>query len=161
MSTTPDRLPAEQVQAMFDRIAPRYDLMNRVMSAGLDIRWRRRAAAAADVSLGSRALDVCCGTGDLTMELGDRVGPRGSAIGVDFSEEMLVRAREKARGHTTPMTFLQGDALALPFDDNEMDAATVAFGARNLVNHYLADVTAVAPDRMNLLLSTDNGEKKA
>lgn len=117
---------------MFDRIAPRYDLMNRVMSAGLDIRWRRRAAAAADLSLGDRALDVCCGTGDLTIELGHRVGPRGSAVGIDFSEAMLVRAREKSDRSTAPLTFVQGDALALPFEDDDMDAATVAFGARNL-----------------------------
>ena len=75
MTTTQQgRLPAGEVRAMFDRIAPRYDLMNRLMSGGLDRRWRRLAAAAADVSLGSRALDVCTGTGDLAFELARRVG---------------------------------------------------------------------------------------
>lgn len=119
---------------MFDRIAPRYDLMNRLMSAGLDRRWRRLAAAAADVSLGSRALDVCCGTGDLTLALAERVGSAGGVTGLDFSEEMLVRARTKAADRWAPVTFLQGDALDLPFPDAAFDAATVAFGARNLAD---------------------------
>lgn len=132
MGHHPDRLPPGEVQAMFDRVAPRYDLMNRVMSAGLDIRWRRLAAAAADVSLGGRALDVCCGTGDLTFELARRVGPLGHATGLDFSEEMLVRARTKAEARDLDVDFLQGDALALTFDDDAFDGATVAFGARNL-----------------------------
>lgn len=133
MTTQPDRLPAGEVQAMFDRVAPRYDLVNRLMSMGLDIRWRRLAAAAADVSLGGRALDVCCGTGDLTFELASRVGPSGHVDGADFSDEMLVRARAKAaeRG-LGQVTFTQADALALPFDTDTVDAATVAFGARNL-----------------------------
>ncbi len=134
MGGHPDRLPPGEVQAMFDRVAPRYDLMNRVMSAGLDIRWRRLAAAAADVSLGGRALDVCCGTGDLTFELAGRVGPLGHATGLDFSEEMLVRARAKAEARGLGVDFIQGDALRLPFDDDAFDGATVAFGARNLAD---------------------------
>jgi len=132
LSKQPDRLPAQEVQAMFDRIAPRYDLMNRLMSAGLDIRWRRLAAAAADISLGGKALDVCCGTGDLTFELAQRVGTTGMATGLDFSEEMLVRARAKATERHLPATFVQGDALNMPFEDDAFDGATVAFGARNL-----------------------------
>ncbi len=134
MSSAPDRLPADEVRRMFDRIAPRYDLMNRLMSMGLDIRWRRRAAAVADVSLGGSALDVCCGTGDLTFELAQRVGPSGAATGLDFAEEMLVRARQKAAERGLAATFVQGDALALPFPDDAFDAATVAFGARNLAD---------------------------
>lgn len=116
---------------MFDRIAPRYDLMNRLMSLGLDRRWRRLAAAAADVSLGSRALDVCTGTGDLAFDLADRVGPSGRVVGTDFSEPMLERARVKAAEKGSAATFEQADALALPFTDDTFDAATVAFGARN------------------------------
>ena len=119
---------------MFDRIAPRYDLMNRLMSVGLDRRWRRLAAAAADVSLGSRALDVCTGTGDLAFELAQRVGPSGAVTGVDFSEQMLERARAKSLAHGTAVTFQQADALELPFADDAFDAATVAFGARNLAD---------------------------
>ncbi len=135
MSTSrPDRLPATEVRAMFDRIAPRYDLMNRLMSGGLDRVWRRQAAAAADLSLGSRALDVCCGTGDLTFALADRVGPSGAVTGVDFAEQMLDRARAKAETRGIPATFAVADALELPFADDEFDAATVAFGARNLAD---------------------------
>lgn len=136
MTTTkqPDRLPAAEVRAMFDRIAPRYDLVNRLMSGGLDRRWRRLAAAAADVSLGSRALDVCTGTGDLAFELADRVGPSGSVVGVDFSEEMLDRATAKAATKRAPATFAPADALDLPFDTDSFDGATVAFGARNLAD---------------------------
>ena len=119
---------------MFDRIAPRYDLMNRLMSVGLDRRWRRLAAAAADVSLGSRALDVCTGTGDLAFELAQRVGPSGAVTGVDFSEQMLERARAKSLARGTAVTFQQADALELPFADDAFDAATVAFGARNLAD---------------------------
>ena len=130
----PGRLPAAEVRAMFDRIAPRYDLMNRLMSGGLDGRWRRLAAAAADVSLGSRALDVCTGTGDLAFALADRVGPSGAVVGVDFSEQMLDRARAKALDKGAPATFDVADALDLPFADDAFDAATVAFGARNLAD---------------------------
>ena len=119
---------------MFDRIAPRYDLMNRLMSGGLDRRWRRLAAAAADVSLGSRALDVCTGTGDLAFELARRVGASGAVIGVDFSEQMLERARRKGAARGSSVDFQQADALELPFPDDAFDAATVAFGARNLAD---------------------------
>lgn len=130
---------------MFDRIAPRYDLMNRLMSGGLDGRWRKLAASVADVSLGSRALDVCCGTGDLAFELADRVGPTGAVVGVDFSEQMLERATAKATAKGVPATFQVADALDLPFDENSFDAATVAFGARNLsdLDRGLAEMTRV------------------
>ena len=135
MTTTQQgRLPAREVRAMFDRIAPRYDLMNRLMSGGLDRRWRRLAAATADVSLGSRALDVCTGTGDLAFELARRVGASGAVIGVDFSEQMLERAREKNVARGSSVDFQQADALELPFPDDAFDAATVAFGARNLAD---------------------------
>jgi demethylmenaquinone methyltransferase/2-methoxy-6-polyprenyl-1,4-benzoquinol methylase len=119
---------------MFDRIAPRYDLMNRLMAVGLDGRWRRAAAATADVSLGGRALDVCTGTGDLAFELAGRVGPSGAVVGVDFAEQMLDRARAKAGARGVPAEFRQADALDLPFSDDAFDAATVAFGARNLAD---------------------------
>lgn len=133
-ATQQGRLPAGEVRAMFDRIAPRYDLMNRLMSGGLDRRWRRLAAAAADVSLGSRALDVCTGTGDLAFELARRVGASGEVTGVDFSEQMLGRARAKGAARGLPVEFRQADALELPFPDDAFDAATVAFGARNLAD---------------------------
>lgn len=128
----PGRLPAVEVQRMFDRIAPRYDLLNRAMTAGLDGRWRRAAAAAADLAAGDRALDVCTGTGDLALELAARVTPSGQVVGLDFAEEMLARARAKAAARAVSVDFRQGDALALPFADDAFDAATVAFGIRNV-----------------------------
>ncbi|MEX0673493.1 MAG: bifunctional demethylmenaquinone methyltransferase/2-methoxy-6-polyprenyl-1,4-benzoquinol methylase UbiE [Gaiellaceae bacterium] len=124
MSVESGRLPAEGVRAMFDRIAPVYDLMNRVMTAGLDRRWRRATAEAA-VRPGDRVLDACCGTGDLAVACA-RAG--GQVTGLDFSERMLERARRKA----PELEWVQGDLLALPFADGTFDAATVGFGVRNV-----------------------------
>src|SRR6201999_4256436 len=87
---------AEQVNRMFDRVASRYDLLNSLMSAGLHHRWRERAVEIAGGGPGASALDVCCGTGDLTFELAGRVAPDGHVVGCDFSEPMLDLAREKA-----------------------------------------------------------------
>src|SRR3954447_11533933 len=101
-------LSEPQVQAMFDRIASVYDLMNSVMTVGLHHRWRSRAADLANLSEGDSALDVATGTGDLAVELRRRVGPEGTVIGSDFSEAMLGLAREKAPA----ITFEHGNALA-------------------------------------------------
>lgn len=125
---------ADDVQNMFDRIAGRYDLLNRVMTMGIDKRWRRAAVDAAHVTSESRVLDVCCGTGDLTFEVAER-GVR-EAVGIDFSANMLAQARERVGSmpatKTRNVTFLQGDALALPFEDDSFDALTVGFGVRNV-----------------------------
>jgi demethylmenaquinone methyltransferase/2-methoxy-6-polyprenyl-1,4-benzoquinol methylase len=118
---------------MFDRIADRYDLMNSVMTAGMHHRWRERAADLARVGPGDAALDVCCGTGDLALELAGRVGPWGRIVGLDFSAPMLEFARAKARD-VPRVEWVQGNALELPFADAEFDAATVGFGARNVVD---------------------------
>jgi demethylmenaquinone methyltransferase/2-methoxy-6-polyprenyl-1,4-benzoquinol methylase len=112
---------------MFDRIAPVYDAMNRVMTAGLDLRWRRLAAAAA-VRPGDRVLDAACGTGDLA--LADRRAGAASVTGLDFSPRMLARARRKAPG----LAWVEGDLLALPFAEGVFDAATVGFGVRNVAD---------------------------
>jgi demethylmenaquinone methyltransferase/2-methoxy-6-polyprenyl-1,4-benzoquinol methylase len=114
---------------MFDRIAGLYDRMNSVMTAGLHHQWRRRAADLAELVPGGRALDVATGTGDLALELANRVGPRGEVVGVDFSERMLELARAKAA--TVRVRFESGNALALDYPDGAFDAATVGFGARN------------------------------
>jgi demethylmenaquinone methyltransferase/2-methoxy-6-polyprenyl-1,4-benzoquinol methylase len=111
---------------MFDRIAPVYDVMNRVMTAGLDGRWRRLTAEAV-VRPGDRVLDACCGTGDLALAA---VRAGGRVTGVDFAERMLARARRKAPS----VAFVQGDLLALPFPDASFDAATVGFGIRNVAD---------------------------
>lgn len=120
-------LPETQVEAMFDRIARVYDRMNAIMTAGMDRRWRERAADLANVGFGDRVLDVATGTGDLAIELRGRVGDSGEVVGLDFSEGMLELAREKAPG----IRFDQGSALDLPYADGEFAAATVGFGARN------------------------------
>lgn len=112
------------VQAMFDRISPVYDPMNRVMTVGLDRRWRRLAVQAV-VRPGDRVLDACCGTGDLALEA-QRAGAR--VTGLDFSERMLERARRKSAA----VEWVRGDVLALPFPDGSFDAVTVGFGIRNV-----------------------------
>ena len=126
---------------MFDRIAPRYDLLNTLLSGGLDGRWRRRAAAATRLLPGQSALDVACGSGKLTAELA-RLSAGGRVVGLDFSDGML----QKARREQPELDFVEGDALALPFADGEFDAATVAFGLRNLADPGagLAELARVA-----------------
>jgi demethylmenaquinone methyltransferase/2-methoxy-6-polyprenyl-1,4-benzoquinol methylase len=124
MSVETGTLPADRVRTMFDRIAPVYDAMNRAMTGGLDRRWRR-ATVAAVVQPGDRVLDACCGTGDLALAAA-RAG--ADVTGVDFSEEMLLRARRKS----AMIEWVQADVLALPFADESFDAATVGFGVRNL-----------------------------
>jgi demethylmenaquinone methyltransferase/2-methoxy-6-polyprenyl-1,4-benzoquinol methylase len=111
---------------MFDRIAPVYDAMNRVMTAGLDRRWRRLAAEAV-VRPGDRVLDACCGTGDLALAA-ERAG--GRVTGLDFSEPMLARARRKS----SSVDWVHGDLLAPPFRDGSFEAVTVGFGVRNVAD---------------------------
>lgn len=113
---------------MFDRIASRYDRVNTVLSLGTDSGWRRRAARETRLRPGGSALDVACGSGKLTAELAKIAGPSGRIVGLDFSAGMLAIAR---RAHPS-LELLQGDALNLPFDDGTFDAATIAFGLRNL-----------------------------
>ena len=124
MTVESGTLPSEGVRSMFDRIAPVYDAMNRLMTAGLDQRWRREAAEAV-VKPGDRVLDACCGTGDLAI---GAAAAGGRVTGIDFSEPMLERARAKA----PEIDWVKGDALALPVADGSFDAATVGFGVRNL-----------------------------
>lgn len=124
MSFESGTLAPEAVRGMFDRIAPVYDSMNRLMTAGLDQRWRRLAVSEV-VWPGDRVLDACCGTGDLAIASEQR---GGRVVGLDFSEQMLDRARRKSG----TVEWIRGDALALPFGDDDFDAATVGFGVRNL-----------------------------
>ncbi|MGV1048377.1 MAG: bifunctional demethylmenaquinone methyltransferase/2-methoxy-6-polyprenyl-1,4-benzoquinol methylase UbiE [Solirubrobacterales bacterium] len=126
---------AGQVNRMFDRVAGRYDALNSVMTAGLHHRWRERAAARTELDPGDSALDVCCGTGDLTLELARRVAPGGKVIGCDFSEPMLDLAREKAAARAANgARFEWADALQLPYDGERFDAISVGFGVRNLAD---------------------------
>jgi demethylmenaquinone methyltransferase/2-methoxy-6-polyprenyl-1,4-benzoquinol methylase len=117
-------LAPDAVRGMFDRIAPVYDAMNRVMTAGLDRSWRRLTVEAV-VQPGHRVLDACCGTGDLAVAA---EGEGGIVTGLDFSPAMLERARRKSE----TVDWVEGDLLALPFQDESFDAATVGFGVRNV-----------------------------
>jgi demethylmenaquinone methyltransferase/2-methoxy-6-polyprenyl-1,4-benzoquinol methylase len=125
---------ATEVRGMFDRIAGVYDVMNSAMTAGLHHQWRQRAVDRAQVDHGADALDVCCGTGDLALELRRRIGPDGRVVGCDFSEPMLELARQKSGERGLPVEFGWADALELPYGDASFDAVTVGFGARNLAD---------------------------
>jgi demethylmenaquinone methyltransferase/2-methoxy-6-polyprenyl-1,4-benzoquinol methylase len=123
-----EREPAA-VQAMFDRLAGRYDLVNSILSGGSDARWRARAAAAARLAAGGRALDVACGSGKLSRAL-LRQARGGTVVGLDFSAGML---RVAGDGDPGP-AYVRADALDLPFPDGAFDAVTIAFGLRNLAD---------------------------
>jgi demethylmenaquinone methyltransferase / 2-methoxy-6-polyprenyl-1,4-benzoquinol methylase len=126
---------AGQVNRMFDRVAGRYDALNSVMTAGLHHRWRERAAERTELGPGDSALDVCCGTGDLTLALASRVAPDGKVIGCDFSEPMLDLAREKSAARAADgVRFEWADVLQLPYDGERFDAISVGFGVRNLAD---------------------------
>lgn len=121
---------AAAIQRMFAEVAPRYDRANRILSLGIDVLWRRRTVAVAGVTPGERALDVCAGTGDLSLAL---AGAGARVVGADFCAPMLDLARGKAaRCAGEVPRFLCADALALPFPDASFDLATVAFGIRNV-----------------------------
>ena len=117
---------------MFSGIARRYDLLNHLLSGNVDKRWRRKTARALESSLveGARVLDVACGTGDLSLVLAE--AGRARVVGLDFCRPMLEIARRKADEGSRLIPFVEGDALRLPFADETFDAATIAFGLRNL-----------------------------
>lgn len=122
---------------MFDRIVRRYDLMNRLMSGGRDVAWRRMAARAAIGPGAERVLDVATGTGDLALELVRQGAPK--VVGVDFAGAMLHAAARKIAGRgPQPITLAQADAMHLPFADDAFDASTVAFGLRNMPDYQSA-----------------------
>ena len=123
----------ERIAAMFDRITPHYDLMNRLMTVGLDGLWRAAAAAAAAPPPGAPLLDACCGTGDLSLALA-RAYPGSAVTGLDFSDAMLGCARPKAARAGASIEFVHGDLLALPFADASFGAVTVGWGVRNVAD---------------------------
>jgi len=127
---------ARYIRRMFGAIAPRYDLINGLISGGLHQGWKRVAAALVQVPPGGRAVDICCGTGDLALLLARRAGPEGRVLGVDISEEMLAVARRKtaAAGLEARVKFTLGNAEALGLPDAAFDGATVGFGIRNTVH---------------------------
>ncbi len=125
---------AAKVNELFARIARRYDLINDLQSFGLHRSWKRRVAAMAKVSPGARALDLCCGTGDISFALARR---GAETTGLDFSAEMLSVAAQRQIHLPSPISnlkFLQGDAQQLPFAENSFDIVTVGYGLRNLAS---------------------------
>jgi demethylmenaquinone methyltransferase/2-methoxy-6-polyprenyl-1,4-benzoquinol methylase len=121
---------ASAIRRMFEGVAPRYDFLNRVLSLGIDRGWRRRVVAELDLRPEHRVLDLCCGTGDLALE----IAPRASCVACDFTWNMLTRARRKSVASSRSVAFAAADALRLPFADDRFDRVTVAFGVRNLEN---------------------------
>lgn len=126
-----------EVEAMFDRIAPHYDAMNALISGFQEPRWRRRAIALARLDTGMTAIDVATGTGKVAVGLADVVGTFGHVMGVDVSAAMIERART-LNADRVELEFLVGDALALPAPEASFDAATIAFGMRNLPDYEAA-----------------------
>jgi demethylmenaquinone methyltransferase / 2-methoxy-6-polyprenyl-1,4-benzoquinol methylase len=122
------------VREMFARIAPRYDLANRVLTAGLDEWWRRRAIRLLAPAHGGRILDCCCGTGDLVFGL-LRSDPTLDVVGIDFCAPMLERAQRRARRQVRGNArFVEGDVMAMPFEESSFDGATMGFSLRNVVD---------------------------
>lgn len=127
---------SRRVREMFSGIAPRYDLLNHLLSLRFDNVWRKRVArrfAAVLARPDVRVLDLCCGTGDLAIALGRKSAAR--IAGLDFSHEMLALARRKGAAANLPIEFVEADALRLPFGDGTFDLVTTAFGFRNLANY--------------------------
>lgn len=122
---------------MFDRLAPRYDVMNALISGFQERRWRRRVVELAALEPGMTAIDVATGTGKVAEGLGNVVGTFGHVVGVDVSRVMIERAR-RASADRVELEFIVGDALALPVEDGSFDAATIAFGMRNLPDYERA-----------------------
>jgi demethylmenaquinone methyltransferase/2-methoxy-6-polyprenyl-1,4-benzoquinol methylase len=125
---------ASKVRGMFAEISARYDLLNHLLSGNMDKRWRRRVASElrGDLKSGDRILDVASGTGDLALTLFESTGAR--IVGTDFCRPMLELAARKALRRATPVPFVEGDALKLPFRSDAFDGVTIAFGLRNLSN---------------------------
>lgn len=123
------------VREMFASIAPRYDATNRLLTGGVDERWRRRAVRELAAPAAGRVLDLCCGTGDLTFHLA-RTDPTLSVVGVDFCEPMLAGARRRAvrEAKAAPVEFRCADVLALPFGEFQFDGAIMGFSMRNVVD---------------------------
>jgi demethylmenaquinone methyltransferase/2-methoxy-6-polyprenyl-1,4-benzoquinol methylase len=132
VNQTPDKTPA-RIAGMFDSIAPRYDLLNHVLSAGMDRGWRDRAVDALALPANAKVLDLCTGTGDLAIATVHRT-TGATVVGIDFAGEMLRLALAKTRDASLDgrIRLVRGDATSIPLADRSCDAATIAFGIRNV-----------------------------
>jgi demethylmenaquinone methyltransferase/2-methoxy-6-polyprenyl-1,4-benzoquinol methylase len=150
----PDKTPS-RIAGMFDAIAPRYDLLNRVLSAGLDRRWRDRAVDALTLPAGARVLDLCTGTADLAVATVSRV-PGATVVGVDFAGVMLRLGLAKivSLGLVRSIRLVRGDATRIPVGSATCDAATIAFGIRNVAEpeRALAEIARVLRPRGRLAI---------
>jgi demethylphylloquinol methyltransferase len=124
--------PSEEIQAIFDRIAPQYDALNDALSLGLHRIWKQMTVSWSEARSGAVCLDICCGSGDVARLLAQQVGKSGRVYGLDFSCQQLAIAQSKYPH--LPITWLEGDALHLPFDDGYFDAITMSYGLRNVVD---------------------------
>jgi demethylmenaquinone methyltransferase / 2-methoxy-6-polyprenyl-1,4-benzoquinol methylase len=138
------------LQKMFTSVPPSYDLLNRVLTFGQDEPWRKRAASLCVENNPQTILDLCCGTGDLTVHLKRKAGPDAQIKGLDYSPPMLELAKKKAsRQNLDDIEFIQGDAAAMPFSENYFDSIGIAFAFRNLTYHnpdrdrFLAEILRV------------------
>ena len=136
----------DRIRGMFAGIAPRYDLLNHLLSAHRDRGWRREAVAAAGARPGDPVLDVCTGTGDLALEWARALGPASAVFGTDFCEPMVRLGAAKARREGLRVRLGVADTLRLPFADGTFAAASVAFGIRNV-----ADLRAVVAEMARVL----------
>lgn len=123
-----------EVNEMFSRVAGKYDLLNNVISLGTQRHWRTELFKQLTLQTGMDCLDLCCGTGDLTIALAQRVGPSGRVIGLDFNQAMLNIAQQKVRQThlTKDVELVRADAMDLPFGDGAFDVVTIGFGLRNV-----------------------------
>jgi ubiquinone/menaquinone biosynthesis methyltransferase len=131
-----NQVSASEVQAIFNRLAPVYDELNQSLSFGFHRIWKLMAVKWCKPEVGDISLDVCCGTGDLTQLLAQKVGKKGKVIGLDFSRELLAIAQQRARQNTPHLLleWIEGDALNLPFGDYTFDCATMGYGLRNVID---------------------------
>lgn len=131
---------SDQIQALFDRIAPVYDQLNTVLSFGQHRIWKQMAVKWSGAKPGDSCLDLCCGSGDLAQMLAEKVGKTGQVYGVDFSSAQLAVARDRVdRRCLKPLIhWVESDVLALPFDENQFDCATMGYGLRNVTDILLS-----------------------
>ncbi|WP_338776795.1 demethylmenaquinone methyltransferase [Metabacillus sp. FJAT-52054] len=126
----------ERVHGVFEKISPHYDKMNSVISFQRHVAWRKETMKRMNVQSGEKALDVCCGTADWTLALGEAVGPEGEAVGLDFSQNMLSVGHEKVKkSGMQQVSLLHGNAMKLPFQDSTFDYVTIGFGLRNVPDY--------------------------
>ncbi|MET3682338.1 demethylmenaquinone methyltransferase/2-methoxy-6-polyprenyl-1,4-benzoquinol methylase [Alkalibacillus flavidus] len=127
---------SEKVHNVFESISTKYDKMNSIISFQRHKAWRKHVMKQMNVQRGADCLDVCCGTGDWTLAMSQAVGENGTVIGLDFSENMLAVGEEKKQTHDiSNISFVHGDAMNLPYDDNQFDYVTIGFGLRNVPDY--------------------------